>query len=213
MKYKIPEFDFVFLSFDEPNAEHLYSKLVNIVPWCKRVHGIKGFDAAHKACAAISDTEFFITVDGDNLIYPQFLDQEIEITELQLDHAWAWAGRNHVNGLVYGNGGIKLWSKAFVNGMKSHEHAANLAASVDFCWTPGYNEVFGCYSTSVINGSSKQAWRAGFREGVKMSLDRGNRIDPAKFKSHLWEGNINRLCIWASIGLPLMLGRLWSSKE
>ena len=38
------------------------------VPWAKRVHGVKGSDAAHKACAELSDTDHFITVDGDNII-------------------------------------------------------------------------------------------------------------------------------------------------
>ena len=37
-----------------------------IVPWAKRVHGVEGSDAAHKACANLSETDRFITVDGDN---------------------------------------------------------------------------------------------------------------------------------------------------
>lgn len=200
MKRKISDFDFVFLSYDEPNAEELYAEILNIVPWCKRVHGIKGFDAAHKACADASDTDFFVTIDGDNRIYGEFLDLEIEIGPDQHDHAWTWAGRNHINGLVYGNGGLKLWSKEFVRGMRSHESAEDLPSRVDFCWNGRYHESRGCYSTSMINGSMMQAWRSGFREGVKMSLDRGNRVSPQEFNSRLWFGNINRLCIWASVG-------------
>ena len=51
MQRSISEFDFVFLSYDEPNAELLYAELLNQIPWAKRVHGVKGFDAAHRACA------------------------------------------------------------------------------------------------------------------------------------------------------------------
>ena len=100
MQHNMSEFDFVFLSFDEPNAELLYSELINLIPWAKRVHGVKGFDAAHRACADIADTEYFVTVDGDNRIDPSFLDLQMNINETQRDHAWTWAGRNHVNGLV-----------------------------------------------------------------------------------------------------------------
>ena len=117
MQHRIDSFDFVFLSFDEPNAELLYSKAVDIAPWIKRVHGVKGFDSAHLACAAASDTEFFITVDGDNEIYPEFLDLTMDIEPHQNDHAWTWAGRNHINGLVYGNGGLNRWSFAGMHGI------------------------------------------------------------------------------------------------
>jgi len=206
MKYRIDSFDFVFLSFDEPNADILYAKLLNQVPWAKRVHGVTGFDAAHRACADVSQTNFFVTVDGDNEIYPEFLDLEIDIEDQQQNHAWTWAGRNNINGLVYGNGGLKLWSKAFVYSMKSHENSEDSATSVDFCWTSNYHELPGCYSTSVINGSAYQAWRSGFREGVKMCLNRGNRVDVREFHEKIWYGNINRLCIWASIGSDIEYG-------
>jgi hypothetical protein len=209
MKHRICDLDFVFLSYDEPNSELLYAELEDMIPWCKRVHGIKGFDAAHRACADASDTDFFITVDGDNRIYPEFLDLEMEITEIQHDHAWTWAGRNNINGLVYGNGGLKLWSKSFVYGMNSHENANNSAKAVDFCWDPKYHEVWGCYSDSIMNGSPQQAWRAGFREGVKMSLDRGDRVSPGDFNSRIWYGNINRLCIWSSVGQDVENG-IWA---
>mgnify|MGYP003340455332 FL=1 len=96
MKYRLDSFDYIFLSYDEPNAEILYGKLLNDVPWVKRVHGVKGFDTAHIACADASDTHFFVTVDGDNELYPEFLNLEIEIDAGQQDHAWTWAGRNKI---------------------------------------------------------------------------------------------------------------------
>lgn len=209
MKYKMTDFDFVFLSYDEPNAEILYADLLSIVPWSKRVHGIKGFDTAHRECANVSDTNFFITIDGDNKIYSEFLDQEIEIDDSQHNHAWTWAGRNYINGLVYGNGGLKLWSKEFVRTMNSHENADSKSTSVDFCWSSSYHETLGCYSTSITNSSPLQAWRSGFREGTKMSLDQGHRVLPTEFNSKLWFGNINRLCIWSTIGQDVENG-IWA---
>ena len=50
---KIINQDIIFLSYDEPNAEKNYADLCSKVAWAKRVHGVEGSDAAHKACAAI----------------------------------------------------------------------------------------------------------------------------------------------------------------
>lgn len=209
MLRELSEFDFVFLSYDEPNAESLYAELVNLIPWAKRVQGVKGFDAAHRACADVADTEFFVTVDGDNRIDEQFFNVKLNISDGQDDHAWTWAGRNHVNGLVYGNGGLKLWSKAFVRNMHSHENSSNSASKVDFCWDAKYHEVFGTYSTSMINGSPYQAFRSGYREGVKMSLDNGNKVSPADFAKKIWIFNLHKLLIWCSVGADVENG-IWS---
>jgi len=209
MQRDMSEFDFVFLSYDEPNAEALYAELVNIVPWAKRVHGVKGFDSAHRACADVADTDFFVTVDGDNSIDEQFLNVKLNISEGQDDHAWTWAGRNHINGLVYGNGGLKLWSKQFVRSMNSHENSNNDAAKVDFCWSHKYHEVFGTYSTSMINGSPYQAFRSGYREGVKMSLENGLRVSPSEFSRKIWIYNLHKLLIWCSVGADVDNG-IWS---
>ena len=77
-KIKIIEQDIIFLSYDEPNAEKNYADLLAKVPWAKRVHGVKGSDAAHKACAKLSETEYFVTVDADNIVDPKFLEVEID---------------------------------------------------------------------------------------------------------------------------------------
>ena len=106
-KIKIIEQDMVFLSYDEPNAEKNYADLLTKAPWAKRVHGVKGSDAAHKACAAASETEYFITVDADNIIDPKFLEVEVDLDRLGLnsEYVFSWCGKVHVNGLMYGNGG------------------------------------------------------------------------------------------------------------
>lgn len=206
MLHDVSEFDVIFLSYDEPNAEELYADLCNKIPWAKRVHSVKGFDAAHRACADASDTDFFITVDGDNMVHEDFLTLRIEIGDDQRDHAWTWTGRNIVNGLVYGNGGLKLWSKSFVRGMKSHENSENGSNGVDFCWDERYHDLFGCYSTSIINATPYQAFRGGFREGVKMSLDRGGRVPAREIVDRIWIHNLHKLLIWCSVGADVVNG-------
>ena len=52
----ISQLDCIFLSYKEPNADANFAYLRSFVPWAKRVDGIEGSDAAHKAAAAASDT-------------------------------------------------------------------------------------------------------------------------------------------------------------
>jgi hypothetical protein len=80
---KVIDCDIVYLSYDEPNAEKNYADLLKKVPWAKRVHGVEGSDAAHKTCARLSDTEYFITVDADNIVDPKFFDLEIASSPMQ----------------------------------------------------------------------------------------------------------------------------------
>ena len=61
---KINELDVVFISYDEPNAEMNYAKLLTELPWAERVHGVKGSDACHKAAANLANTEWFVTIDA-----------------------------------------------------------------------------------------------------------------------------------------------------
>jgi hypothetical protein len=209
-KIKIAEQDIVFLSYDEPNAEKNYADLCAKVPWAKRVHGVKGSDAAHKACAALSETEYFVTVDADNIIDPKFLDVEVDLDELGLtsEHVFSWCGKVHVNGLMYGNGGLKLWTRKFVNNMRTHENSldGDEKGKVEFCFDDRYYQFNENYSISYTNATPWQAWRAGFREGVKMSLDQGSKTDDLR---KVWWQNYQRLLIWCQIGADVENG-LWS---
>jgi hypothetical protein len=207
---KIIEQDIVYLSYDEPNAEKNYADLLAKVPWAKRVHGVKGSDAAHKACAALSDTEYFVTVDADNIIDPKFLEVEIDLPALGLtsENVFSWCGKIHVNGLMYGNGGLKLWTRKFVNEMKTHENSdpTDVKGKVEFCFDERYYQFNECYSESFTNATPFQAWRAGFREGVKMSLDQGAKIGNLR---KIWWQNYERLLIWCNIGADVTNG-FWS---
>jgi hypothetical protein len=201
MKIRIAEQDIIYLSYDEPNAEKNYADLCNKIPWAKRVHGVKGSDAAHKACAALSETEYFVTVDGDNIVDPEFINLEIDLDALGLDESYvfSWCGKVNVNGLMYGNGGLKLWTRKFVNNMRTHENSdpTDTKGLVEFCFDDKYYQFNENYSTSIINASPFQAFRAGFREGVKMSLDQGAKVSSIK---NIWWQNYQRLLIWCSVG-------------
>jgi len=196
---KIVEFDIIFISYDEPNADVHYADLCDKAPWAKRVHGVKGSDHAHKAAANLSDTNWLITVDADNIVDPAFFDLDLDMSDPKIQ-VYGWCGKNKINGLRYGNGGIKIWKKEFILGMQTHEASTSDRAQVDFCWEDGYRNFPVVYSDSIITGSPFQAWRAGFREGVKMTLKDGIKVPPMELQDHIWWHNIHRLRMWSTVG-------------
>jgi len=209
-KLFINDYDIIFISYDEPNSDANWDDLLTKIPHAQRVHGVKGSDAAHKAAANLSTTDRFITIDGDNVVDVNFLDQVIEINDdIDLTKSViSWPSQNVINGLVYGNGGIKCWPKDLVLTMKTHESAdpSNIRAQIDFCWDINYIALDACNSITVNNATPQQAWRAGFREGVKMSLNQGVKVSDL---NTLFKGNLNRLLIWMMIGADVENG-IWA---
>ena len=219
-KFKILDYDVIYLSYDEPNAEKNYADLCKKIPWAKRVHGVKGSDSAHKAAAELSETDRFVTIDGDNIIQTEFLTKQYDL-DTHEDMHWnrevafencvvSWSAKNIINGLEYGNGGIKCWPKDKVLNMRTHENADpdNPHAQVDFCWDLEYIQMNQCFSEIHNNASPLQAWRAGFREGVKMALDRGMKPSYENFKRNHWK-NLHRLYVWLMVGADVENG-LWA---
>ena len=125
-KVDVADLDCVYLSYDEPQKEEFWVKIQNMIPWAKRVDGVKGSDAAHKAAAKASDTERFVLIDGDNMPYPEFFDITLDIKDEYIDCVFRWRAINSVNGLMYGNGGLSCWTRNFVNNMKTHENSDGL---------------------------------------------------------------------------------------
>ena len=209
-KINLSEVDCIFISYDEPNADRNWADLLSKAPWAKRVHGVKGSDAAHKAAAQLSDTHRFITVDADNIVDPKFFDIEIDFAGTDLiDKQLSWCGKNIINGLVYGNGGLKCWTRDFVLDMKTHELAEDDKSQLDFCWNNRYRQMANLHSVSYNNASPLQAWRAGFREGVKMTLKDGVKQNLINPKHQLVRRNYQRLLVWCNIGADVDHG-LWA---
>jgi hypothetical protein len=93
--------------------------------------------------------------------------------------------------------------------MKTHEHADNNINQVDFCWQDNYTQMAEAYSIVHNNASPLQAWRAGFREGVKMTLNQGQRQEIVNPRKQLGKRNYQRLLMWCSVGADIENG-LWS---
>lgn len=204
----IADLDVVYLTYDEPQREEFWIKIRNMIPWATRVDGIKGSDAAHKAAAAASTTERFVLIDGDNLPDSKFFNLTLEFADDQWESAvYRWRARNHINGLMYGNGGISSWTRDHVANMKTHENTDGRDETVvEFCFDPAYWPMHDCYSTTHPNGSPKHAWRAGFREGVKMCLDKGRKPTMSEFKDRVHGRNLDHLSIWHNVGVDVDQG-------
>jgi hypothetical protein len=207
----IADLDVIFLTFDEPKKEEYWAIIRNMVPWAQRVDGVRGSDAAHKAAAAASTTERFILIDGDNMPDAKFFNQTLEFPTAEYESAvFRWRARNAINGLMYGNGGLSSWTKTFVNSMRTHEATdGRTETQVEFCFDPLYWAMHDCYSTTYPNGSAFHAWRAGFREGVKMCLNRGAKPTLEEFKDRVHQRNLDHLTIWHNIGADVEHG-YWS---
>jgi hypothetical protein len=213
----VADLDCIYLSYDEPQKEEFWLKIKNMVPWAKRVDGVKGSDAAHKAAGEASDTERFILIDGDNMPNEDFFNIQLDFTDKDETFRKAqfrWKAINSINGLRYGNGGMSSWTKTYVREMKTHEHQieGDVSRIADFCLDSKDNlywAMYDCYSTTYPNYTPFQAWRAGFREGVKMSLDRGARPTVDQFKETVATRNLNNLTIWHNVGRDVENG-MWA---
>ena len=177
--------DVIQLSYDEPNADANFRKLVEICPWAMRVKGVKGIQNAHEAVADTAHTEFFYVVDGDNEVLDTFnFDDPIPPHYNKWIHVWK--SRNAINGLEYGNGGVKLMTKSLV--LKLDKTLPDYTTSVQ-----GLNHFHDTVaSINRFNSDPFRAWRAAFRECAKLS----SRVISGSVDSETEE----RLSVWRNIG-------------
>jgi hypothetical protein len=204
----VADLDCIYLTYDEPQREEFWVKIRNMIPWARRVDGVKGSDAAHKAAGLASTTERFILIDGDNLPDPEFFNLTLEFATPEWEQAvFRWRARNHINGLMYGNGGLSSWTRTFVADMQTHEATdGRTETEVEFCFDPMYWAMHDCYSVTYPNGSPFHAWRAGFREGVKMCLNKGARPTVSEFRDRVHHRNLDHLTIWHNVGADVEHG-------
>lgn len=197
------ELDFVFISYDEPLKEEFYDKNLSTIAKLKRVDEVKGIDTAHKTAAKLSDTEWFVVIDGDNIVDTSILSAVIDQnTEYK---CFRYRSRNSVNGVISGNGGVSCWSKDFVLAMTTHENnnGSNLVEFGNKC-----RPTHGTHSTTYINQTPYQAWRAGFREGIKLCLTDGMKQSLNDFNIPIQQNKKN-LTLWHNVGRDVPNG-FWS---
>ena len=206
--------DVVFISYDEPEADANFAHLHGLVPRARRVHGVKGFDAAHRRAAEGIGPDWVFTVDGDNWVTDGgFFQGRLDHAPRDLGQVFSFSAWNDLNGLRYGNGGVKLWPRHVLHGLRSHESALRPQAALDF-WTVPFYLINRELSQVRITATPAQAFRAGYREGVKLTLIGGQTPQDAHpdltasdaLARHLGPANAERLRVWCSIGIDRQNG-------
>jgi hypothetical protein len=176
----------------------------------KRVHGVKGFHSAYSAAANASTTDRFITIDADSVIRdPDIFSIRLDDRNMD-DVVFAFGARNVVNGLIYGNGGIKCWPKGLFGEVVTHECAKGGPAQLDFHFAYRYWRLKTVASDNCFASTPYHAFRGGYREAVKLSLVKGVKLNTwDETKAEMPRSNWSRLLVWLSVGTDVPNG-LWA---
>jgi hypothetical protein len=205
------DLDVVFVSYDEPNADRHFEALRCCAPRPpKRVHGIKGFHRAYAKAAAMAETPRFLTVDADSIVRGELLFATTIDDRGMDDLVFSFGARNTVNGLIYGNGGVKCWPARLLFRVGTHEEAKSESARTDFCFVYRYCGLDEIGSDNDFASTPFHAFRAGYREAVKLSLDSGQKTESWEAARILIDfANWSRLLVWLSVGADVLNG-LWA---
>jgi hypothetical protein len=153
-------FDVFQISYGEINAERNFLHLKTRFPLAKRITGVKGIHAAHRAAAERSKTEMIYIVDGDNR--PENMKFSFVPEEYDRRYVHLWYARNPVNGLEYGWGGIKLFPRETLLNQK--------LTTLDMTTSHELKIIPEVTSTTLFDEDTFSTWRSAFREAAKLSL-------------------------------------------
>lgn len=185
-----PRFDIVFISYQEDERDHNFEDLRLYYPYAKRVHNVKGIRQAHIQASKVATSEFFFTIDADN----RFIPNHVLNIPNALDHdtVYVWRCQNAVNKLVYGFGGIKLWSKETFKRELTHFNDHAMSA------TKVYKVINDLVTVTHFNTSKYSSWRTGFREAAKLSVNIAENKDNV---------SKSRLDTWLTKGIDQKFGK------
>lgn len=150
-------FDVIQLSYDEPLADVLHSRLTRVFGGTvKRLHGIRPMRRAYQLTAELADSGQFFLADGDFSIDPEFPAATVESLGDGVSMR-VWRATNPLNGLTYGYGGLKLIRAAALRQLgDAVDVLAALPGRVEFTEATA--------GMTRFNQSPYHSWRAGFRE-------------------------------------------------
>ena len=178
-------FDIIFISYQEPNADENWNRLVSRFPLAKRIHGVKGIHAAHIKAAKQCFTKMFWVVDGDAQIVEDF---NFSHTPDQWNNktVHVWCSKNPINDLVYGYGGVKLLPRDLTINMDLTKSDMTTSISDNFKIIDQLSNI------TAFNTDPFSTWRSAFRECAKLaskSIDRQNEDETNE-----------RLKTWTTVG-------------
>lgn len=175
-------FDIVFISYYEPNADKHYNHLINIVKRpVHRINGVKGIHNAHIEAAKLVKTNMFWVVDADAEVLDNF-DFDRQILRVDQDIVFVWKSKNPVNGLEYGNGGIKLLPTKLTLEMKTDSPDMTTSISGRFRAMPEISNI------TKFNTDPFNSWKSAFRECCKLAsrIIPGQSDNETQYRLDVW---------------------------
>jgi len=189
-------YDAVFISYNEPDADERYKRLLERYPNTKRVHGVKGIHQAHIKAAKKCYTKMFWVIDGDADLLPEF-NLDHKVSEYDLDCVHVWRSRNPINNLVYGYGGVKLLPRRLTMNVDVSSTDMTTSISDRFKAMPFVSNV------TRFNTDEFSTWKSAFRECAKLSSKVIDRQEEGETNERLkvWTTKANgRFCEFAIRG-------------
>ena len=175
--------DIIFISYDEPNADKHFERVITRFPHAQRVHGVEGIAQAHFAASKLANTKFFYVVDGDAEILDSFKFDYCP-PDWDSEYVHIWSALNPALGIAYGYGGVKLFNRKMFRQLKSElDFSTTISSGIKLM------DEIACYTR--FNSDALHAFRGALRETVKLTtILRSNRDDSEKFEA------VHRLRCW-----------------
>jgi hypothetical protein len=185
------EYDIIFISYNEPNADKNWDNLLYRFPRAKRLHGIKGIHQAHIEAASLAKTSMFWVVDGDAQILEDF-NLDYVVDPWDKDSVFVWKSKNPINNLIYGYGGVKLLPKMLTLDLDTS--TVDMTTSISDKFKP----IDMVSNITVFNTDPFNTWKSAFRECVKLSSK--------TIEGQIDQETIERLEIWCKKGINELYG-------
>jgi len=169
-----------FLYNDEANWSENWKRLNDRATNCHAIKAVGTIFESHKHIASLCESDRFYVVDADCWIVDSFnFDKQIELKPKSVA---VFRAKNPINGLVYGHGGIKLFSKDCFSAerLDRPDMTTTLADH--------YIKLNILASEHRFNYSAYATWRTAFREAVKLSagINKNNNDTETKERLTMW---------------------------
>ena len=182
--------DVVMLAYGEEHADENFKRIQKLAPHAKRVDNVVGILEAHKAAAQLATTDNFYVVDADAQLVDHFdfsftpdIIKESYPGVNESSCVFLWHSVNPVNGLIYGNGGVKLFPRHKLLNATSFQIDMTTTIDAPLVVKQQISNI------SVFNTDAFSTWRSAFRECVKLSCVSNPDMD-----------NRYRLDVWCNRG-------------
>jgi hypothetical protein len=179
------ELDVIFISYNEPNAEENWQRVLEKAPHALRVDGVKGIFEAHKSAAELATTDMFYVVDGDAYLADDW-SFTFSPTVFDRDCVFVFNSQNPINGLVYGYGGVKIFPRNLL--LDSTSWSVDMTTSIG----KKLKVIDRISNVTAFNTDELATWRSAFRECAKLAAEIIENQDSKETQS--------RLDTWVTIG-------------